>query len=137
MAGSELKRRFTDAIADTREGEPPGRTYAVPFAEVWDALLRDVGARRGWTLVHADEEMGLLTALCRSLRPHRPDDLSVWVALDENGLTRVEVRSAPRAPGGDLGVNRRRVLSLLARLDGAVRPGVRVETGPSRPGADG
>lgn len=129
MPSSELRRLFAETVADTRRGDVrPGRTYAVPFADVWDALVRDIRRRRGWRLVHADEELGLLTALCRSVRPRRPDDLSVWVALDENGLTSVEVRSASRGPGGDLGANRRRVRSLLARLDRAVRPGARVET---------
>lgn len=113
-----LRRWLGENVADTREpGGPAGRTYATPFATVWDALVNDIGRRRRWDLVHADEELGILTVRCRSLVWRLVDDLVIWVSLDENALTRVDARSRSRVGKGDLGVNRRRIQRLLQRLD--------------------
>ena len=114
-------------VADTRAtAGPGGRTYAAPFANVWDRLEAEIGARRGWTLVHADEERGLFTVVCRNLVPPGTDDLSVWVRLDEFGLTRVDMRSSARGGRRDFGTNQRRVASLIRALDKALGPGHRV-----------
>ncbi|MFQ5890010.1 MAG: DUF1499 domain-containing protein [Gemmatimonadota bacterium] len=127
-------RRFTERTADTRTGhEPGGRTYFTPFARVWDALLRDIEGRKGWTLVYADEELGILTVTCRSPVLRLVDDLTIWVGLDDNGLTRVEARSSSRT--GWTGANRRRLADLIERLDRALGSEARVrtegDTGPS------
>lgn len=126
MTKPTLSRWFTENVADTRTpGGPARRLYAAPFAGVWDSLLDLVHQRRGWTLVHADEELGLMTVMCRSLVLRVHDDLTIWVSLDENGLTRVEARSESRIGRGDFGVNRRRIERLLQRLDGTVGPAIR------------
>jgi hypothetical protein len=118
-------------VTDTRATDgPAGRVYAAAFATVWDLLLDDVGGRRGWELVHADEELGLLTVVCRAV-PSLRDDLSVWVRLDENGLTRVDARAVTRSRWDPFGMGRRRVRGLLGRLDDALGPGARVRTGAS------
>jgi hypothetical protein len=124
-AGSaEAARR---ELVDTRApGGPEGRTYTVPFADVWDAATADIQARRGWEIVHADEERGLLTVVCRSRLRRSSDDLSVWVHLDEYGLTRVDARAGSREGRLSPGANRRRVLELLESLDEALGPGARV-----------
>jgi hypothetical protein len=127
---STFARWLTERSVDTRHVEgPPGRTYSAPFARVWDVLHQEIRRRRRWTLVHSDEEMGLLTVTCRPILPRGLDDLTVWVRLDENGLTRVDMRSVARWSRGDLGVNSRRVAGLTSRLDQALGPGVRVRTG--------
>lgn len=114
-------------LVDTRSpGGPEGRTYTVPFAEVWDAATADIRSRRGWEIVHADEERGLLTVVCRSRLRRSSDDLSVWVRLDEYGLTRVDARAGSREGRLTPGANRRRVLDLLDSLDRALGPGARV-----------
>jgi hypothetical protein len=120
--------REQDALAsgggvDTRsQGGPDGRTYSVPFARVWDAIVAEIRDRSRWQLVHSDEGLGLLTITCRSRLQRRVDDLAIWVSLDENGFTKVDLRSGPRAtekrPDGPLKPSHsRRITSLLAALD--------------------
>jgi hypothetical protein len=117
------------ALIDTRGSDSPwGRVYAAPFARVWDALREEIGDRRGWSLVHADEELGLLTATCRSWHPWEVSHLTVWVRLDENALTRVDVRSWCRSGWSLPGGNRRRVRALVSRLDRRLGESTRVET---------
>ncbi len=114
---------------DTRHDESVrGRVYAASFARVWDALIAEISGRRSWTLVHSDEELGLLTAVCRSVVPRELGHLTVWVRLDENALTRVDARSMSRSsfswPGGD----RRRVEALVAGLDRRLGSDTRVRS---------
>ena len=102
---------------DTRSpAGPEGRVYAVPFARVWDCLVSLVAERSRWDLVHQDEDLGLITVACRGVLPGRTDDLTIWVRLDVNGLTSVDVRSESRLRRG-LGAGERRVRDVLARLD--------------------
>lgn len=127
MAHSTLSRWLTENVADTRTpAGPPGRLYAAPFAEVWDSLLDQIHGRRGWKLIHADEELGLMTVMCTTPVFRFRDDLTIWISLDENGLTRVEARSESRVGRGDFGVNRRRIDRMLALLDRSVGPAVRL-----------
>lgn len=115
-----LHRWLHENVADTRQsGGPEGRVYAVPFARVWDELLSRIASRRGWSLAHKDEELGLMTVTCTSLVFRFVDDLTIWVSLDADGLTRVEALSRSRVGRGDLGVNRRRIERLLSGLDDA------------------
>ncbi len=48
------------------DGSLRGRTYAIPFAQVW-AAAADMASEglRGWTVVMADEDLGILQAECR------------------------------------------------------------------------
>lgn len=121
-----LHRWLTENVADTRETRgPSGRTYTASFARVWDAITEDIRTRRRWELVHADEELGIVTARCRTFLGF-VDDVTIWVTLDENALTRVEARSRSRRGKGDLGKNRRRLRALFDRLDDALGPSARV-----------
>lgn len=114
-------------VVDTRvSAGPEGRTYAAPFAVVWDLFDAEIRARRNWELVHADEERGLFTVVCRSLVPPGTDDLSVWVCLDEFGLTRVDARSSARGGGRDFGANERRITAIFRTLDARLGTGNRV-----------
>lgn len=128
VSSEQADRSAAPESVDTRSaGGPEGRVYAVPFATVWDRLLTEVAERPRWDLVHHDEELGLITVACRSVFPPRTDDLTVWVRLDVNGLTRVDVRSEPRSRR-TLGASERRVRNLLARLDSALGPDARVRS---------
>lgn len=114
-------------LVDTREaGGPDGRTYTAPFASVWDAVAAHVRGQRGWELVHADEDRGLFTVVCRSRLRRSVDDLSVWVRLDEYGLTRVDVRAGSREGRASPGTNLKRVREVLRSLDRTLGPGARV-----------
>jgi hypothetical protein len=117
------------ATVDTRPaGSPDSRVYAAPFARVWDSLHTEISRRRSWTVVHADEELGLLTAVCRTLLPWEVGHITVWVRLDEYALTRVDIRSTCRASFALPGGNRRRVQALVASLDHQLGKGTRVRT---------
>lgn len=118
MARPALVRWLTENVADTRTGGPPApRLYASPFARTWDALLEVARDRHGWTVERADEEEGVMEAVCRTPVLRFRDDLVVRVALDGDGLTRVDARSASRVGVGDLGTNARRVRRLWRSLD--------------------
>jgi len=113
---------------DTRDSDSPwARVYASPFARVWDALHEEIRSRRHWSLVHSDEELGLLTATCRSWRPWEVSHLTVWVRLDDNALTRVDTRAWCRSGWALPGGNRRRVRALVSRLDKRLGESMRVE----------
>lgn len=113
-----LVRWLTENRADTRPGGPPhGRRYVAPFARVWDELRAIIEERPRWRVEHADETRGLISATCRSRVFGFVDDLTVWVRLDDDGLTEVDLRSRSRTGKGDFGVNRRRIEGILRRLD--------------------
>ena len=114
-------------VVDTRAPTgPEGMTYAAPFANVWDLLDDEITVRRNWDLIHADEERGLFTVVCRNFVPPGTDDLSIWVCLDENGLTRVDVRSSARSGRRDFGANQRRVAAIFRALDEGLGSGSQV-----------
>ncbi len=122
-----LRRWLNENVADTRaKSGPEGRVYAAPFAQVWDAILQQVASRRGWVLAHKDEEMGIITVRCRTPVFRFVDDLTIWVALDENGQTLVDALSRSRVGKGDLGVNGRRIRRVLSTLDQALGPNARL-----------
>jgi hypothetical protein len=126
MTKSTLSRWLTETVADTRTSDgPTSRLYAAPFAEVWDWLVDCCHRRRRWKLIHADEELGIMTIVCTTPVFRLCDDLTIWLSLDENGLTRVEARSESRIGKGDLGMNRRRLERLFSHLDRSVGPAVR------------
>lgn len=127
VLGETLRRWLNENVADTRaEDGPEGRVYAAPFAQVWDAILDQVHSGRGWVLAHKDEELGIITVRCRTPVFRFIDDLTIWVGLDENGLTRVDALSRSRVGKGDLGVNRRRIVRMLATLDHTLGPEARL-----------
>jgi hypothetical protein len=117
------------ATIDTRiTGSPDSRVYAASFARIWDALHDEISRRRRWVVIHSDEDLGLLTAVCGTLLPWEIGHLSVWVRLDEYGLTRVDVRSTSRSTLALPGGNRRRVQAIISSLDNQLGPGARVRT---------
>lgn len=129
MSGNSSRRagRATNGEpVDTRSpGGPEGRLYAASFAVVWDHVLDEVRQRRRWELVHHDEDLGLVTVRCRGFLSTGEGLLTIWVSLDDNGLTRVDLRSVPESRR-DLGAGERRVREVLRRLDDAVGPGARL-----------
>jgi hypothetical protein len=125
-SSSSAQRPVHAEPVDTRSpGGPEGRLYLAAFADVWDRVLEDVRERGRWHLVHHDEELGLITVHCRGFLSTGASLLTVWVSLDQNGLTRVDLRSVPESRR-DLGAGQRRVRDLLDNLDRALGPGARV-----------
>lgn len=109
----------TDAAAPDRRLR--GRTYAIPFERVWSAALQLAGgAQRGWRVLSADDQAGVIQAEATSLVWRIVDDVHIDVGLDENAQTRVDLTAAPRSGRPDLGRNTRRVGRFLRRLDAAL-----------------
>ena len=111
-----------------------GRTYAIPFQGVWSAVvaLAD-GGLLGWSMVSANDQTGTIRAESTTLMLRFVDDVDIHVRLDENGQTRVDVRSASRKGSGDLGRNRRTIGKLLRRLDKRLGAGAGQILDPTHP----
>jgi hypothetical protein len=123
-----LPAPFLENRAETRPGHPDhslrGRTYAIPFAKVWAAAVELAsGGLRGWSLVEADEDRGVLLAESTTLLFRFVDDVRIEISLDENGQTRVDMASASRVGKADLGQNARRIRKLFRALDRRVGAG--------------
>lgn len=104
-----------------------GRTYAIPFEEVWQASLRLTGGGvRGWTRVAADDDAGLIEAQARRITGAWYD-IVIEIRLDEDAQTRVDGRVAARRPGTDFGTSARLLRRFFGALDRALarrpRPG--------------
>ncbi|HEU0300091.1 MAG TPA: DUF1499 domain-containing protein [Longimicrobium sp.] len=94
-----------------------GRSYAVPFARVWTGALLVAQKTRGWTVVSSDPRAGEIVAEARTRVWKFTDDVWVRLSLDEDGQTRVDLASASRKGGADLGTNARRIARFLHALD--------------------
>ena len=126
-ARTRLSADVSGRSADTRvPGGPEPRLYEAPFARVWDELVQYVHRRRLWRLAHRDEELGMISVRCVIPIVRFVDDLTVWVTLDGNGLTRVNALSRARRRDFDLGMNRRRIARMLRTLDRRLGPQARL-----------
>jgi uncharacterized protein (DUF1499 family) len=105
----------TDARA--RDPRLRGRTYAVPFARVWDAAVALANEMPRWRVTVTDEDRGLIQAEAETRFLGFVDDVTIRIRLDDNAWTRVDMLSASRRGWTDFGTNRRRVLHFLERLD--------------------
>jgi len=121
---------FTERVArtsaDSNDPVLAGRTYAIPFDPVWQAALwLSGGGLRGWTLVSADDQLGVIRADVRSPLFPLEANVLVSVTLDPNAQTRVDMSALGNHRGGDLRVNYRRIRHFFHSLDEAldVQPG--------------
>jgi uncharacterized protein (DUF1499 family) len=114
-------RAFTDDEHEDPRLRP--RVYAVPFARVWEAVLEEARARRGWKVLATNGRLGEIVAEATTLLWRFTDDVWIRVSLDERGQTRVDVSSQSRKGGGDLGTNARRIARFLHALDRRIRAG--------------
>ncbi|MXW10451.1 MAG: DUF1499 domain-containing protein [Gammaproteobacteria bacterium] len=105
--------------ADATDRRLVGRTYAIPFAQVWEAALDLVrGELPRWHARWWDEEEGVIHALTRGRLSRRASDVVIRVGLDEQAQTRVDLRSTSRSKGlGDFGSNTRLIGAFVAALD--------------------
>ena len=108
-------RAFTEPEAD--DPRLRGRNYAVPFAEVWAVALDVAQSTPGWTVLSSDPRAGEIVAEATTRLWRFTDDVWIRLSLDEEGQTRVEMASASRKGGGDLGTNARRIARFLRSLD--------------------
>lgn len=95
-----------------------GRTYAIPFQDVWQAAITLCGGGlRGWSIGGADDRSGVIDVVTRTGIFGHEGDVRVEIGLDENAQTRVDVRAVSRAERGDLGRTRRAIDRFLRNLD--------------------
>ena len=116
-----MRRRSGSSTETAPDAEDPrlrGRTYTIPFEEVWQASIRVVRSRlRGWTVVLDDDRKGRIDALHKTLFRGRETEVVITVGLDENGQTRVDAAAAARSEGRDWGRRRRLVGRFMKHLD--------------------
>ena len=127
MLRERLERALTTNRAETdprsRDSRLQGRTYAIPFDQVWTACLSLVQGRRRWALLLANDLDGVIRIRCETLVFKFIDDLEIRISLDENAMTRVDARSKSRKGRADMGTNARRIGRLLRRLDAKLNAG--------------
>lgn len=121
-------RALTRGEAETGPGQNDpylaGRTYAIPFGQVWDAVVRlTAGGLKGWRMLRWDDEAGLVEAEVHGSILPMVADISVTVTLDQNAQTRVDLTARRRGRGGDLGMNRRRIRHFVRSLDQQLEAG--------------
>jgi hypothetical protein len=116
-----LSRIFENEARTDPEASDPrlrGRTYAIPFEDVWQASISLCGGGlRRWTLTGADDQSGVIEAATRSVILGIEDDVRVQIVLDYNAQTRVDMQAVSRVDRGDLGRTRRAIGRFFRRLD--------------------
>ncbi|MFW6205937.1 MAG: DUF1499 domain-containing protein [Gemmatimonadota bacterium] len=117
-----VTRGFTRNVAFTApSAEDPrlrGRTYAIPFEDVWQASLYLVkGGLKRWELVEADDQEGVIRGTVHGLLGRLPSSVTIRIVLDTNAQTRIDALSASRTGRGDLGANARRLNRFFRALD--------------------
>lgn len=126
-------RAITSSRADTRpDARDPrlhGRTYTIPFEDVWQATMSLVRyTLPGWGVVKADDELGRIVASAEGRLIRLPSRIVMRIGLDENGQTRVDVEASTKGPV-DFGVNARRIDACLRNLDRLLANGQK-QSGP-------
>lgn len=104
---ARLQRKAYPDVQPLRVDHPPADVLAA---------ARRTARSRGWTVVAADTSTGRLEAVDTTFWFGFHDDVVVR-ALDVDGSTRVDVRSASRVGKSDLGTNARRIRRFLSALE--------------------
>jgi uncharacterized protein (DUF1499 family) len=117
-----ITRNHARTHPQARDPRLRGRVYELPYRQVWQAVQDEAAAMPRWTVDSVDARAGVLGAEARTRMWKFVDDVEVRVSLDLHGWTRVDVRSASRAGGADLGANARRIARFLHRLDARLSP---------------
>ena len=120
-----MLRGLTTNVAETaqahRDVRLRGRTYAIPFEDVWNAAhALAAGALPRWRITSADDEAGVIRAEAATLLRRKYDDVVIRITLDADAQTRVDARAAARQGRGDWGRNARRLKRFFRALDAAV-----------------
>ena len=105
---------------DARDPKLRGRTFAIPFNQVWESAREVVGGLRRWRLLEEDDYEGVLRAEATTLIRRRIDDITIRIALDEDAQTRVDMTSTRRTGYVSLGRNARRIRRFFRKLDRAL-----------------
>ena len=99
-----------------------GRTYAIPFEDVWQASLHLVdGGLKAWSLLEYDDREGIIRGIARGRLGRFTSSVTIRISLDVDAQTRVDGLSASRSGRMDLGANTRRLHRFFGALDEAVK----------------
>jgi hypothetical protein len=121
--GRALARNHVTTALDHWDPRLRGRTYAIPFEQVWQAALALArGGLRRWRVTSSDDYEGVIHAEAKTLMLRYTDDVTIRVYLDENAQTRVDLESRSRKGSVDFGANARRVGRFLRALDRKLMP---------------
>jgi hypothetical protein len=100
-----------------------GRTYAIPFEQVWQAALGLArGGLRRWKVIDSDDTEGVINAESKTFIMRYVDDVRIHITLDEDAQTRVDLFSRSRKGSADFGTNARRINRFLNSLDRKLMP---------------
>lgn len=117
-----LSRNHAETALHDLDPRLHGRTYAIPFEQVWQAArnLAGGGLRR-WRITREDDYDGVIQAEARTLIFRFVDDVLITIRLDEDAQTRVDMQSRSRKGGVDFGTNARRIGGFFRKLDQKVK----------------
>lgn len=115
-------RGLTRNVAFTSPGaQDPrllGRTYAIPFEDVWQASIELVGGGlKRWELLESDDQEGIIRGVAHGRLERFTSAITVRITLDEDAQTRVDALAASRVGRSDLGSNARRLDRYFTALD--------------------
>lgn len=126
-----LSRNYAETAINEADPRLRGRTYAIPFEQVWQAACSLAnGGLRGWRILQADDYEGIIQAESTTLVLRFVDDVLVRVYLDKNAQTRVDMQSRSRKGGVDFGTNARRIRKFFRALDRRLAQQARVTARP-------
>lgn len=113
-----LTRNVAFTTPDAEDTRLAGRTYAIPFEDVWQATLTLIETGlKGWSLVSEDDREGIIRAEVRGRVERLESAVTIRIGLDPDAQTRVDALSACRTGRADLGVNSRRLGRYFNELD--------------------
>lgn len=117
MSTARRARGDVETATDAADPSLRGRTYAIPFEDVWQGAVRLAGGGlRRWQLGHSDDTEGLIRAETKRLTGAMYD-ATIRIGLDDNAQTRVDARIIARQPGRDFGTAKRMIRRFFRSLD--------------------
>jgi len=123
-----LDKLYENQAHTDQESEDPrlqGRTYTIPFEDVWQASMRvGGGGLLGWSIGRFNDKRGVIEALAKTPIFGFETDVHIQVGLDHLGQTRVDVTATSRKEKGDWGRSKRLIGRFIQGLDHdlSVRP---------------
>lgn len=137
-----LTRNVAFTSPDAEDPDLRGRTYAIPFDDVWQSSMELVGGGLDrWEVRESDDEEGLIRGMAHGRIERFTSAITVRITLDANAQTRVDAMAASHTGRADFGSNRRRLRRYFKRLDerlearrGAAIRRLRVDPAPGTAG---
>lgn len=119
-----LTRNVAFTSPRARDPRLRGRTYAIPFEDVWQSTTTLVGGGLNrWELLEADDQEGIIRGVARGRFERSGSAVTIRITLDANAQTRVDALSASRVGRADLGANARLIRRYFRALDRLLEEG--------------